>query len=344
MKKQDFRKVDKETRFNIRKRAIALVKNGCKQCEVAKIFGVTNNTVTNWVKSHNKEGEKGLIDSKRGVKSEDKKLLSSEQELAIQNIIIDKMPNQLKLPFALWTRKAVKDLIERKYGIKMAINTAGDYLRSWGFSPQRPKKRAYEQNNKAVKKWLAHEYPKIKKRAKDEYATIHWGDETGIRNTTNYGRSYSPKGQTPTQIILAKRLSLNMISSITNQGKVEFMIYSSTMNSERFLKFLRQLVKNKDRKIFLIVDNLKVHHSKIVTEWVKKNNRTIELFFLPSYSPEKNPDEYLNCDLKLSLSNCPSPKSNKELETNLKNHMDMLSGNKQRVRNYFKHPDAQYAA
>ena len=344
MKKQDFRRIDEETRFVIRKRAIALIKSGHKKKDVAEIFGVSNNTVTNWQKKYNEKGNKGLIDLKRGVKSEDKKLLSIKQEKEIQYIIIENTPDQLKLPFALWTRKAVKDLIESKYSIKLAINTTGDYLRSWGFSPQRPKKKAYEQNSKVVKKWLAYEYPKIKKRAKDENASIHWGDETGVRNTANYGRSYAPKGQTPTQIILAKRLSINMISSITNQGKVEFMIYSGTMNSQRFLKYLRQLIKNRDKKIFLIVDNLRVHHSKIVTKWVKKNNRTIELFFLPSYTPGKNPDEYLNCDLKLSLANNPSPKSNKELESNLKNHMDMLLENKQRVQNYFKHPEIKYAA
>jgi len=228
--------------------------------------------------------------------------------------------------------------------LKIAINTTGDYLRSWGFSPQRPKKKAYEQKSEAVKKWLIDEYPKIKKRAKEENASIHWGDETGVRNTANYGRSYSPKGQTPTQVILAKRLSINMISSITNQGKVEFMIYSRTLNSDMFIKFLSQLIKNKDKKIFLIVDNLKVHHSKIVSKWVEENKKTIELFFLPSYTPEKNPDEYLNCDLKLSLAKNPSQKTKEALETNLKNHMDMLVKNKHRVKSYFKHPEVKYAA
>lgn len=344
MKKQDFRKVEESTRFNIRERAIALIKSGRKKKDVAEIFGVSNNTITNWQKRFNANGQKGLVDKKRGVKSEDKKLLSIKQEKEIQKTIIEKMPDQLQLPFALWTRKAVKDLIEREYGIKIAINTTGDYLRSWGFSPQRPKKKAYEQKSEAVKKWLIEEYPKIKKRAKEENASIHWGDETGVRNTANYGRSYSPKGKTPTQKVLAKRLSINMISSITNRGKVEFMIYSRTLNSDMFIKFLSQLIKNKDRKIFLIVDNLKVHHSKIVSKWVEENKKTIELFFLPSYTPEKNPDEYLNCDLKLSLAKNPSPKTKKALETNLKNHMDMLVKNEKRVKSYFKHPEVKYAA
>ena len=173
MEKNDFRKVSEETRTNTRKRAVKLVEQGYKQVEVAKIFGVSNNTITTWLKKYREQGTKGLKDRKRGVKSEDKKLLSLKQEKEIQRIIIDKMPDQLKLPFALWNRKAVKDLILRKYGITLAINTTGDYLRSWGFSPQRPKKKAYEQNDQAVKNWLETEYPQIKKRAKDENASIH---------------------------------------------------------------------------------------------------------------------------------------------------------------------------
>ncbi len=344
MEKQDFRKLNSQERFIIRKRAIALLKAGKTQKELSEIFGVRPNTVSLWVKSYKALGLKGLRDIKRGVKPEDKKLLSSEQELLIQKMIIDKMPDQYKLSFSLWTRKAVKELIESKLGIVIAIRTTGDYLRSWGFTPQKPKKKAYEQNPKAVEKWIKEEYPQIKKKAKSENAEIHWGDETGVKNNPQHGRSYSPKGKTPVIKTMGKRLSINMISSITNQGQVEFMVYSGTMNADRFLKFLRQLIKNRDRKIYFIVDNLRVHHSKIVKRWVEKNKKSIELFFLPSYSPEKNPDEYLNCDLKYGVLEKPSPKSNENLETIVNQHMTMLQNNSKRVKNYFKHPEINYAA
>lgn len=302
MEKIDFRKQRSQVRYEIRRRGLNLIKCGATQKSVAETMGVRTKTVCSWVKSYKAKGLKGLKDAKRGVKSEDKKLLTLSQEKQIQLIIIDKMPDQLKLSFSLWTRKAVQELIEREFSIVIAITTTGDYLRSWGFTPQKPKKKAYEQNSKAVKKWLKEDYPKVRKRAKSENAEIHWGDETGIKNSSQYGRSYAPKGKTPVRRTIGKRLSTNMISSITNQGKVEFMIYSGTMNADRFLKFLRQLIKNRERKVYLILDNLKVHHSKIVKKWVEKNKRTIELFFLPSYSPEKNPDEYLNCDLKVGIS------------------------------------------
>ena len=204
----------------------------------------------------------------------------------------------------------------------------GDYLRKWGFTPQKPKKRAYEQCPKAVQRWLDEEYPEIKEKAKLEGAEIHWGDETGIKNCCNHGRSYAPKGKTPVKKSMSKRFSVNMVSTVTNQGKVQFMVYSGTMNSERFIGFLEQLIKGATKKIYLILDNLRVPHSKPVNEWLEGEGikDKIELFYLPSYSPERNPDEYLNCDLKHGISNKKSQKTQDKLEENVKNQLYSQSG------------------
>jgi transposase len=158
--------------------------------------------------------------------------------------------------------------------------------------------------------------------AKEQAAEIHWGDECGVRNQCQHGRSYAPKGKTPVKMGMSKRFSVNMISSITNQGKVQFMIYSDSMNADKFIEFLEHLTKSSEKKIFLIVDNLRVHHSKIVTEWVLKNKENIALFYLPSYSPERNPDEYLNCDLKQGLSVKTSPKTKEKIQENIQKHME----------------------
>lgn len=344
MEKMDFRKLSDQEKYTIRKRAIVLKNAGETQVSISNLFGVRQATVSEWVKSYNLHGLQGLKDKKRGVKSESKSILNHQQEKQIQNMIIDTMPEQRKLAYGLWTRKAVKELVLRELGLVLAINTMGDYLRKWGYTPQKPKKRAYEQNPKSVQKWLTEEYPAIVKKAKDENAEIHWGDETGARNSNQHGRSYAPKGRTPVKKSMAKKFSVNMISTVTNKGKVEFMIYSGTMNSDRLIDFMTQLIKDKKRKIFLILDNLKVHHSKIVKEWVGKHIRFIELFYLPSYSPEKNPDEYLNCDLKYGLSETISPKDEEQLRKNVENHMLMLQANQERVKKYFKHDDIQYAA
>lgn len=344
MEKMDFRTVDSTTRKEIRKRAIKMIASGVQKKKVAELFGVNQNSITSWVKKYKELGVEGLVDNKRGVKSEDKKLLSLDQEKEIQRMILDTMPDQLKLPYALWTRKAVKELAEREFGVVMAINTMGDYLRSWGYSPQRPKKKAYEQNSKAVQKWLQEEYPSIKSRAKQENAEIHWGDETGVRNNNYHGRSYAPKGRTPVKKGMAKRFSINMISTVTNKGKVEFMIYTGSMNADMLIKFIQQLIKGKTRKTYLILDNLRVHHGKIVKQWVENNKTKIEIFYLPSYSPQKNPDEYLNCDLKYGMSEKPAPRNQEQLKNNVENHMKMLKENNQRVAKYFNHPDIKYAA
>ena len=340
----DTRKLSKEARSIIRNRAIALFKSGKTQIFISNVLGVRAATVNSWVKSYRKLGKTGMQEKKRGVTSESRKLLTNTQELSIQKMIIDKMPDQLQLPYGLWTRKAVKELVFREFGVTLAINTMGDYLRKWGYSPQKPKKRAYEQKPEIVQKWLKEEYPAIAKKAKQEGAVIHWGDETGVRNTNQHGRSYAPKGRTPVKLHMAKRFSINMISTVTNQGKVEFMIYSGSMHSDRLIEFMEQLIKNKAKKVYLILDNLRVHHSKKVKQWVEENNERIELFHLPAYSPEKNPDEYLNCDLKYGLSDIKAPKKPDELKSNVENHMKMLQNNPDRVKKYFEHKEIKYAA
>ena len=342
MEREDFRTIDDTIRSSYRKKAFSLIKKGVKKGDIAILFGVNKNTVSNWCKQYEATGS--FKSKKKGVKSEDKKLLSNAQEKKIQLMLVDKMPDQLKLDYALWTRKAVKELVSREFKIVLAINTMGDYLRKWGFTPQKPKKMAYEQCSKKVQKWLDEEYPAIQKRAKEENAEIQWGDETGVRNNCQHGRSYAPKGKTPIKKSMSKRFSMNMISTVTNQGKVQFMIYSENMNSNKFIEFLNQLIKNNEQKIFLILDNLRVHHSYIVKDWIKENINKIELFFLPAYSPEKNPDEYLNCDLKQGLSAKPAPKSVEKLKENLENHMQMLVQNPERVQKYFNHKDIKYAA
>jgi len=278
-----------------------MLKSGKKKKEVAEILGVLAHTVSIWAKKYKVSGAEGLKGNKCGVKSEDKKLLTSQQEKAIQKMIMDVMPSQYKLDYALWTRGAVKELVYKKFGIVLAVNTMGDYLRKWGFTPQKPRKKAYEQQPAQVQKWLDESYPAIKEQAKAEGGEIHWADETGVRNNCQHGRSYAPKGKTPVKEIMSKRFSINMISSVTNQGKVQFMVYSENMNADRLIQFMEQMIKSSNRKIFLILDNLRVHHSKLVKEWLEGKKDKIEVFYLPSYSLKKNPDEYLNCDLKQGM-------------------------------------------
>ena len=344
MKKIDARTLKPEVQQQLRNQAIRLRKSGRSYKEIAEIVGVHLGTVCRWCKTYTREGAKGVQVKKRGRKFGSHRTMTDEQEKHIQKLIQDKVPDQLKLSFALWTRIAVQQLIKRIYSIDMPIRTVGEYLRRWGFTPQKPLRRAYEQNPKAVQKWLEQEYPTISQRAKKEGAEIHWGDETGLTSDCYHGRSYAPRGKTPAIRLCAKREHINLISSITNQGKVRFMIYKDSMNSQTMIKFLKRLVKDADRKVFLVLDNLRVHHSHVVREWLSEHEDQIELFFLPSYSPELNPDEYLNGDLKAGVHSGVPARSKKQLTKKAVSHLRMLQKKPGRVKNYFKHTKIAYAA
>jgi len=259
-------------------------------------------------------------------------------------MLVDKTPDQLKLSFALWTRDAVRLAIKQSYGRDLPLRTITDYLKRWGFTPQKPTKRAYEQNPKLVEQWHQTVYPEILARAKQEKAEIHWGDETGIQNDAYNAKGFAPKGKTPVVRINAVKSRVNMISSITNRGKVRFMLYRETMTAKVLIKFMSRLIKDSDRKMFLILDNLRVHHSKVVKAWLEENKEQIAAFFLPSYSPELNPDEYLNGDLKHNIRSGLPARSEKALIKKTRSFMRKLQNRPKHVQNYFRHPKIAYAA
>ena len=344
MKKIDARKLSTETQQQIRNQAVRLKKSGKTYDEVSKICGVHKSKIAKWYKAYEREGSKAIIIKKRGRRSGSNRTLNLEQSKQIQKTIYDKCPDQLKFPFALWTRKAVKELIRQVWSVEMPVRTVGEYLKRWGFTPQKPLRSAYKQNPKAVTKWLDKEYPSIAKKAKKEGAEIHWGDETGLCNDSYHGRSYAPRGQTPAIRIHPRCKRVNLISTVTNQGKVRFMVYEDKMNAETLIKFMDRLIKDSKKKIFMIVDNLKVHHSHVVKDWLKEHKDGIELFFLPSYSPELNPDEYLNCDLKVGVHSKKPAKTKDELKNNAISHLRKLQKSPERVMKYFKHNRIAYAA
>lgn len=343
MEKTDARTLLPQTQEQLRKQAIRLKKQGKKFVEIAEIVDVHRNTVSDWWKTYQSNGIKGLKAQKRGRSIGEHRTLESSQESEIQKLIYDKTPDQFKLTFALWTRQAVQELIKLQFGITMPIRTVGEYLKRWGFTPQKPLKRAYEQQPSAVQKWLDEDYPKIAQKARNEGAEIHWGDETGIRSDSQHGRSYSPKGKTPVIRLSAKRTSVNMISTVTNQGKIRFMVYKTTMTAQLLIKFMKRLIKDAGRKVFLILDNLRVHHANIVKEWLNSHKKEIELYFLPAYSPELNPDEYLNCDLKDGVHSKPPARDTVSLHKYVDSHMRKLQKKPKRVKKYFKHPKIAYA-
>ena len=341
---RDFRKLSPEAQAEARRIAVAMVASGKTKSESAAIVGVNRRFVGDWVRASAARGPSALLGGKRGRRKDEQKALSPSAEFLIRNRIKDKCPDQLKLPFALWTREAVSDLIFRETGQRLAITTVGNYLRAWGFSAQRPMRRAIERNEREVRVWLEREYPAIAKRAKAENAEIQWADETGLSNQANYGKSFAPKGATPVLLRTAVKVTQSMISSLTNQGKLRFMVYEGALNVAKFLTFLRRLIRNAGRKIFLILDNLRVHHAGLAQAFARANADRIELFFLPPYAPDQNPDEFLNNDLKQALGRRRTPRHKAGLKSGIASHMRHLQRRPERVRAFFQAPSVRYAA
>jgi hypothetical protein len=234
-------------------------------------------------------------------------------------------------------------LIKQRVGIRLPIRTVGEYLRRWGFTPRKPVRKAYKQDPRAVAEWLEEKYPEIERRAAKEGGEIHWGDETGVRSTCQQSRGYARPGATPELTVPGSRFSVNMIATLTNQGKVRWMIYTGKMNATLFIVFLTRLIAGATRKVFLIVDHLSVHEAA-VDEWLADKKDRIEVFSLPKYAPERNPDEYLNCDVKANINTDGLPKDREESSGKLRRFMQKLAKLPARVASYFEHKCIAYAA
>jgi len=331
-----------DEQFQIRKSIVRLHQQGKKPAEIAEILDVSRRHTDSTIKKYREEGFAGIKQKKRGRKRGDKRNLTPEQEREIRNIIVDKNPDQLRLKGCMWTRRNISELIMQLYKIKMPLSTLGYYLERWGFSVQRPTKRAYKQNPEQINEWLGETYPEIKERATTENAEIYWGDETGVQNTADYLRGYAPIGQTPVVQVEAKKFKSNMLSAISNRGKVRFNIYKK-LSPDVLIDFMRRLVADTKRKVFLILDNLRTHHSKKVRAWLDKHKHEIEVFFLPPYAPEYNPDEYLNSDLKTDIGNRVMPRSESDIVKNIRSYMKTLQLMPEKVISFFKAPSVCYA-
>lgn len=342
MKKLDARQLSKTSQLEIRLRAVEHWRLNGNMVETAQVFGVSYAVVRKWVSSYKSGGQKALAKDKRGRPVG--KELTKSQERTIIRKITSRQPDQLKLTYGLWTRENVGELIEREFSIKRSVWQIGRYLREWGFTPQKPIYKAYEQQSSQVKEWLNEVYPEIVKKAKKTGGMIFWGDETGVRSHDSRGRSFAPAGKTPVIRKTAVRFGLTMISAINNRGKLYFLILESGINSESFIDFLSKLIGCRKEKIFLIVDNLPVHKTVRVKEWVWNHRNKIELFYLPPYSPELNPDEYLNQDLKANIVGKTKMKDKKDLVKSVSDFMNKTKRNPTKVKKYFHHAKVKFAA
>ena len=342
MMKKDARSYSTETKEALRFKTVESVIGGMSLTKAAEVFGVARQTVARCMKMYRTKGKRALKAHKQGRPRGHTKLKNWQAATTVR-IITDNTPDQLKLPFVLWTREAVQELVSEKFRIDVSLSTIGRWLKKWGFTPQKPVRRAWERKPEAVKKWLDEEYPQIRKEAKKENAEIHWGDDMGVRSDHQAFRTYGKKGKTPVIPGTGQRFGCNMISTVTNRGTLRFMVYKNRFTSKTFIEFLRRLIKSAKRKVFLIVDSNPVHKSKKVEKWLDKKNGKIRMYFLPPYSPDLNPDEMLNNDVKANAVGKRRPKNQGEMMEDVRGYLRDTQRNPEIVKNYFHTPTVRYA-
>lgn len=305
---------------------------------------MTRETVGRWVKADRVGGDRALDARRRGRRRGHTKLTDAEQQ-KIAALVAGKNPDQLELPGFLWTRALVRELIGQRLGIEVGEDTVGRYLRAWGMSPQKPMRRAYEQSDEAVRRWLEVDYPAIEKRARRARAEILWLDESGLRSDHTAGRSWAPVGQTPVTHGTGKRFKANMIAAIGNTGTLRFGIFEERFTGTVFLDFLKRLARdNKGRKVMLIRDGHPAHRARIVRDWVTANPDLIELHFLPGYGPELNPAECLNQDVKTNALGKRRPVNITELKADVRRFLRSCQRRPAKVARYFHERHVRYAA
>lgn len=344
MNKPDARYLNPTIQDYLRQQGIWLREQGKRFVDIAAYLGVNRNTVSSWWSQYQELGEAARHQKKRGNKLGAGRILSPQEEQNVQALMQTHFPDELDIDSALWTRSAVQALMEQVSGINLPIRTVGEYLKRWGFTPQKPLKRAYEQNPKAVEAWLKVDYPALQQRAHQEAVEIAWGDESGLRSDAQVGRGYAPIGKTPEIQLNTQRAQLNYIASISNQGTVRFMLYTQKLTTQVFIPFLERLIRQRTRKLIWIVDRHPVHRAQAVKEWLAKHTQDIELFYLPPYSPQLNPAEYLNCDVKQGVHSKPPSRNQKQLQQRALSHLRKLQKLPQRIMKYFEHPFIAYAA
>ena len=348
MQARDARSLPEASLELLRRQAHRLRQDGRTWDDIACIVGVNRWTLMSWARRFGVGAERELgevASARRGRRFGEGRTLSLADEVGLREQIIGALPTALGLAHALWSRRAVQEAVKARFALDMPIRTVGEYLRRWGFTPQRPAKRAVEQRPEAVRQWLQVDYPAIAEKARTEGAELYWGDETAVKQDAAWLRGYAAVGHTPVLPHSPHRHGISMLSALTNQGLVRFALYDGAVNTERFIEFLQALVADSaGRKVHLIVDNLRVHHAKRVRAWLADKSHLIELHYLPPYSPEANPDELLNRDLKTELRSRPAAKDAHTLKAMALAFMHQLSSLPERVRRYFQSSSTTYAA
>jgi transposase len=314
----------------------AVVDFEMSQADAAAQYGVSNNTMSQWVSLYREQGEAGLAVQPQGRPEGSGRALSAEQGQEIRQLVVDSMPCDHDIASATWTRQAVAELIVKRMGVDMTLQGVGQYLRRWGLTPQKPARQAREQDPEEVREFVEQTLPEVKEQAEQEEAQLHFVDEVGVKTSDQIGTSYAPKGNTPVQEVPKAHIEQDVISSVTPDGDLLYWAFPGTMKAEKFIDFLEHLVSEASGKIIVFADRHPAHEAKAVEEWLKGRESQIEVEWLPRYSPEYNADEFLNNDLKQVLKNEPMPQSTSAFRETICGILDWIASMPDRVKGYFE--------
>lgn len=341
MKRDDARQLDHKTLEELRIRTVKQVQSGESPEVLAKALRIHRTTVYGWLALY-RDGGWGALKSKPtpGAKP---KIDAKKMEWVFDTVTL-KNPQQMKFEFALWTREMIQKLIKDKFQIKLSLKAVGRLLAQLGLTCQKPLYTAIQKDDSLVKKWLKKIYPLIKRRAQREKADIYFGDAAHIRSDHHAGRTWGIKGQTPVVKSTGARFSFSLISAISSRGQMRFMVREGGVNSEVFIEFLKRLISGAKRKIFLIVDGGSAHKSKLTKAFVETVQNKLELFILPPYSPDLNPDELVWNHLKSHTVGRSTVTDKTDFKKQVSKSMRSLQKNKNKIRSFYQKKSLRYAA
>jgi len=339
--KIDGRKLSHAQLEAIRFEAVKLVQAGRSPTAVARELGLYSARVFVWLADYRAGGWDALRARKASGRP---KRLSGSQLRWIYRTVTSKNPMQLKFPFALWTRAMIRTLIQRKFGIKLSVISVGRLLAQMGLSCQKPLSRAFEQDASLVQRWIERDFPKLRALAKKERAVVFFSDESGVRSDFHAGTTWGIRGETPVVRHTGKRFHLNMLSAISAKGELRFMTSRKRISAALFIEFLRRLIANYPKKIFLVVDGLPAHKAKSLQRFLDSVRDRIRLFFLPPYSPEINPDELVWNDVKNNGVARALIRDARDLNRAVNSRLRLLQRNPDKVRAFFQMDTTRYAA
>ena len=339
MRENDGRKLDHRTLEVLRLRAVEQVQAGAHPEEVAAALGLHRKTVYGWLAKFREGGRDALV--AKPVPGRPPKL-SGAQIARLYELVVGADPAQFSFAFALWTRDMVRQVIRREFKVALSVVSVGRLLRTMGLSPQRPLYRAYQQNPEAVQRWKDEQFPAIRSQAKAEGATIYFADEAGIRSDYHAGTTWAPVGRTPVVRVTGARFSINMLSAVSAQGALRFMLHEGTVNAAVFIDFCRRLLRDQPGPVYLIVDGHPAHRARATTEFVAGTDGRLKLFFLPAYSPELNPDEWVWKNVKHDRAGKTTVAGKDDLKATVISALRRLQKLPALVRGFFADPCLHY--